>query len=546
MAIALDRSAELVVALLAVLKAGGAYLPLDLAYPDERISFMLDDADVTAVVTTHDTAPRFAGATCEIVCLDDEAAHIDQLPSTPPSSDSGPGDLAYIIYTSGSTGLPKGVLLEHAGVVNFAFAVCEDMDVDATTRCLQFAATTFDVSVFDIFPTLVVGGTICLTTREVVASAEDLVAFMDEARISMALLPPSFLGVLPVAELPHLRTLVSGGEVVSPEVARKWSRPGRTLFNLYGPTEATVATTWQPIEADAVHDDSLPIGRPFRGVEVYVLDAAMRPVPVGCPGELFIGGIGLARGYLGRPELTAERFVPDPFASSPGARLYRSGDCVRWLPDKSLEFRGRFDDQVKLRGYRIELGEIEQTLVRHDRIRDAAVVIHGADDPQLVAYVVCDDGGVLTYDDIRNHLRRTLPDYMVPTAVVTLDAMPLAANRFKVDRKSLAALPLQTAPSATYEAPHGPVEELVAGVWCDVLAIGRIGANDNIFELGGNSLIAARAVSKLRSQGLDISLRSVFDSPTVRDMAREILEGLAAHEASDLEELLESEDGERS
>ncbi len=217
--------------------------------------------------------------------------------------------------------------------------------------------------------------------------------------------------------------------------------------------------------------------------------------------------------------------------------MYRTGDCVRWLPDGTLEFRGRFDGQIKLRGYRIELGEIEQTLVRHERIREAVAVVRDDGDRQLVAYVVSADDGDLTYDEVRDHLRRTLPDYMVPSAVVTLDAMPLAANQFKVDRKSLPAPPRRSAPSTTYEPPEGPVEELVASVWCDVLAIGRIGANDNVFELGGNSLDAARVVSKLRSQALDISLRSVFDGPTVRAMAREILESLAADEPSDLERI---------
>ncbi|HEY4929198.1 MAG TPA: amino acid adenylation domain-containing protein [Acidimicrobiales bacterium] len=546
-AIALDRSVDLVVAVLAVLKAGGAYLPLDVGLPDERLEFMLRDAAVTTVVTTRDVAPRVSGGVSggayEALCLDDAADQLDRLPSTPPPSDTGPGDLAYVIYTSGSTGYPKGVLIEHAGVVNLAAAAADDFGIGADSRLLQFATPSFDASVLEIFTTLLFGGTLCLTTREVIASVDDLLAFLDAERITVALLPPSLLTVLPDAELPHLRTILSGAEALSPAVARKWSRPGRSLFNLYGPTEATVAATWQLIEVDAGDNESLPIGRPIRGVETYVLDAALRPVPVGCPGELFIGGIGVGRGYLDRPELTAERFVAHPFSAEPEARVYRTGDGVRWLENGTLEYRGRFDDQVKLRGFRIELGEIEQTLMRHERIRDAAAVIREDGDRQLVAYVVCTGNDELTYDEVRTHLRRTLPDYMVPSAVVTLDALPLAANQFKVDRRALPAPPLRASRTTEFLAPSGPVEELVAGVWCDVLAIERIGATDNVFELGGNSLDAARVVSKLRSQALDLSLRSIFDGPTVQAMAREILEGLAAGAPSDLDDLLDSAEG---
>jgi hypothetical protein len=274
-------------------------------------------------------------------------------------------------------------------------------------------------------------------------------------------------------------------------------------------------------------------------VQTFVLDADRKPVPIGCPGELHIGGTGLARGYLGRPELTAERFIPHPFSDQPGARLYRTGDCVRWLPNGTLEYRGRLDNQVKLRGYRIELGEIEQTLMRHERILDAVVMVRDDGEKKLVGYVVLDGPTELPYSDLRVFLRRTLPDYMVPSAIVVLEAMPLTSNLFKVDRAALPAPEPAMRPGSEFVPPRGPLEEIVANAWCEVLGIERIGVLDDVFELGANSLDAARVASKLRSRALDISLRSLFDFPTVEAAANEILRGLAEESDESADQLLQ-------
>jgi amino acid adenylation domain-containing protein len=539
-AICIDRSLDMVVAVLAVLKAGGAYLPLDVAYPEDRLDFIIKDAGATVLLTNHDMAPRLKSHRGEVLFLDDDT-DLEEYPLFPPEADVGPGDLAYLIYTSGSTGYPKGVLIEHESVVNLAAVTATELEFDATTRFLQFATLAFDASTLEILVALSVGATICLTTRETVASTQDLMDLLVRERISATLLPPSLLAILPEADLPHMRTLMCGGEACTPELARKWKRRvGGKLFNVYGPTETTVLTTSQLIaDVDEETSETIPIGRPLGNVQAFVLDANLIPVPIGCPAELYIGGRGLARGYLGRPELTAERFVPHPFSSEPGARLYRTGDCVRWLPDGTLEYRGRLDNQVKFRGYRIELGEIEQTLMRHERILDALVMVREEGEKRLVAYLVTDNDAELTYSEVRTFLRRTLPDYMVPSAIVVLDAMPLTSNLFKVDRAKLPIPQAQSSSASTFVAPRGPIEELVARVWCEVLGLAAIGALDDVFELGANSLDAARVASKLRSHTFDVSLRSLFDFPTVDAVARLIVQGLAAESGESIEDLLD-------
>ncbi|HEY4929196.1 MAG TPA: amino acid adenylation domain-containing protein [Acidimicrobiales bacterium] len=391
--VCLDRSLSMVTALLAILKSGGAYLPLDPTYPAERLRFMVTDAEVSTLVTVGDVAGELADLVAEagtVVRLDQEASASAGYPDDDPGRAVTPEDLAYVIYTSGSTGQPKGVLVEHGGVLNLAPVVADVFQLDADSRVLQFASFSFDASVTEILLPLTVGATVCLAPREVLASGLDLLRLLDEQRITTVTLPPSLLAALPDTDLPNLVTLCSAGEACQPELVRRWGR-GRRFVNGYGPTEATVATTYQVIDGELPDGmTSVPIGPPIANARAYVLDDDRQPVPVGTPGELYIGGAGLARGYLGRPELTAERFIPDPFDEQPGSRLYRTGDRVRWREDGTLDFLGRFDDQVKLRGFRIELGEIEQTLMAHPDVADAAVVVR-EDTPgnrRLVAYIV--------------------------------------------------------------------------------------------------------------------------------------------------------------
>ena len=352
--VCLDRSLSMVTALLAVLKAGGAYLPLDPTYPTERLSYMATDAGVVTLVTVGDVAGQVAALVegiGTVVRLDQEAASLLDYPDYDPGVPVAPEDLAYVIYTSGSTGQPKGVLVEHRGVLNLAPVVADVFQLDSDSRVLQFASFSFDASVTELLLPLTVGATVCLAPREILASGLDLLRLLDEQRVTTVTLPPSLLAALPDAELPHLVTLCSAGEACQPELVRRWGR-GRRFVNGYGPTEATVATTYHVIDGDLPESSTtVPIGSPIANARVYVLDEDGQPVPVGTPGELYIGGAGLARGYLGRPELTAERFVADPFDAASGVRMYRTGDRVRWLPDGTLDYIGRLDDQVKLRGF---------------------------------------------------------------------------------------------------------------------------------------------------------------------------------------------------
>jgi len=542
-AICIDRSIEMVVAMLGILKAGGAYLPVDTAYPQDRIEFILADAATTLLLTTVHLLPRIGRHEGDVLCVDAEAEALEAYPSTPPSTRTTSRHLAYVIYTSGSTGYPKGTLIEHEGVVNLAADVIETFALDEQSRVLQFASFTFDASILDLVIPLCAGSTVCLAPQEVLASVPDLIRLLVERRITTVTLPPSLLAVLPDTDLPDLVTLCAAGEACHPEIVRRWGT-GRRFINGYGPTEATVLTTTFTVESSGGDGrETLPLGRPLPNVQLYVLDDRMRPVPIGCPGELYIGGVGLARGYLGRPELTAERFVPHPFTDEPGARVYRTGDCVRWLADGKLEYRGRLDFQVKFRGYRIELGEIEQALLRHPDVLSAVVVVRtndkvdGAADERLVAYLQCAEGTTLGHAALRTFVRESLPDYMVPNAFVLLDALPVTPNG-KLDRDALPA-PSDRRPADTdITAPRGPLEELVAGIWCDVLGLERIGAHDDVYELGANSLDAARVASQLRGHSLDVSLRALFDHATVASVARYLFEGLSAESGDAVDDLL--------
>jgi amino acid adenylation domain-containing protein len=511
--ICLERGTEMIVSVLAVLKAGGAYVPLDPAYPAERLAFVLADAAVPVLVTQESLRTSLpAGDGVAVVSVDGDGARIAAESAENPERDVSPDHLAYVIHTSGSTGTPKGVMVPHRGVPNLAYAQARRFGIDGTSRVLQFASFSFDAAVAEVFDALLAGATLVMASRDALLPGEGLLETLRGGRVTVATLPPSVLAILSPDDLPELRTVVSAGEKVDAATVERWS-VGRTFVNAYGPTETTVCATSAACEADG---RAPSIGRALENVRVYVLDAAGGPAPVGVPGELYVGGAGVVRGYLGRPGLTAERFVPDAFGGESGARLYRTGDRVRWRADGAIEYLGRVDQQVKVRGFRIEPGEIEAVLRRHADVADCVVVARedAPGETRLVAYVV----GEVAADEVREHLRRSLPEYMVPAAFVVLEALPLTPNG-KLDRKALPA-PEYAAGAERYVAPRTPVEEVLAGIWAEVLRLERVGVEESFFELGGHSLLATRVVSRVREVfAVELPLRALFEGLTVAELA---------------------------
>jgi amino acid adenylation domain-containing protein len=522
--ICLERSPSLIVGVLAALKAGAAYVPLDPAYPRERMAAMIADARPGILLTENAIVgelPEHRGVT---ITVEEERQELALCPSSAPICTATPDDPAYVIYTSGSTGVPKGVVVAHAGVGDLAtVAVCEFATCPGA-RVLQFANFSFDSWMAELVMALSVGGTLVLAPRERLANPDTLHAVLAGARIEVVTLPPSVLAVLDTAGLPRLRTVCSAGETCSWAIVERWWTPQRRVLNGYGPTECTVAVAYYRARPDArpAGSVSVPIGAPHAHKRAYVVDEHLAPVPEGTPGELLVGGVGIALGYLNRQELTAERFLPDPFDAASGGRVYRTGDLVRWLPEGVLEFLGRVDNQVKLRGFRIELGEIDAVLTAHPQVRDAIAVMR-EDRPgrrRIVAYVL----GAATPGELRSHLRRRLPEWMVPSAVVVLQTMPLTPNG-KVDVSALPAPELDRAP---YAAPQTPFEQSVTEIFGAVLGIDPIGLDDSFFELGGDSLLATRAAARLaESVGIPIPVRLLFEAPDARELAQAILVRIA-------------------
>ncbi len=513
-AIALDRSVDLVVSILAVLEAGAAYVPLDPNYPEERRTLMLQDSGA-AVVLTH-------GVLDEL----DLSGERKEIPA--PRADSE--DLAYIFYTSGSTGRPKGVAMRHGALANLI--AWQTASLPGVSKTLQFTSPSFDVSFQEIFSTWASGGTLVLISEEDRRDPATLWARLRTAGVERLFLPFVALqqlaeaarGGLPIAET--LREIVTAGEQlrITPALAELFARlPGTRFHNHYGPAETHVVTSYELAGDPASWPPLPPIGRPIAGGRVHVVDRDGRPAPVGVPGELLLGGAGLARGYIDRPELTAERFAPDPFEGEPGARLYRTGDLARWLPDGNLEFLGRVDTQVKIRGYRVEPGEIEALLGAHPEVREAAVVVREErpGDRRLVAWIVPADGAEPDSRELRRFVAERLPDYMVPSAFVLREALPLTPSG-KVDRRTLARLvPEGGVLSAGHVPPRTPAEELLAGIWAEVLGVARVGATDHFFELGGHSLLGTQVVSRIRAVfGVGLPLRVLFEAPTLEELAK--------------------------
>ncbi|WP_405431723.1 amino acid adenylation domain-containing protein [Micromonospora sp. NBC_00617] len=517
--VCLPAGPDWVVTFLAVLRAGGVYLPLDPQLPAARLAHLLADSAAALVVTTADAELALPTTGVPLLRLDEQPQAVD----APLPTAVHPDAAAYLIYTSGSTGLPKGVVGTHRGLSNLAAAQARLVGVRADDRVLQFHSISFDVALSDVVTALTAGATLRLLGPDERTPGPDLAAALTRHRVSVADLPPVVLDALDPAAVPELRILTVGGEPCAPDVAAAWSCD-RLLINGYGPTEATVtATAARCAPADA----ELPIGRPLTGVRAYVLDTELRPVPPGVPGELHLGGAGVARGYHGDPALTAGRFLPDPYAPTPGERMYATGDLVRWRADGQLVFLGRADNQVKINGYRIELGEVEAQLRQCPGVRRAAAVVR-TDAPggrRLVGYLV---GDGLAIDELRQSLLRRLPRYLVPSAFVVVPDLPVTASG-KLDPSRLPAPAVARADlGAAYVAPNGAVERAIADTWRQVLGVDDVGADDNFFDLGGTSLLLARVQTRLTERlGRPVPAVELFRYPTIALLAR-FLDGTAA------------------
>jgi amino acid adenylation domain-containing protein len=517
--ICMQRSLRRLVGLMGILKAGGGYVPLDPEYPADRLAFMLEDAEVPVIVTDDLSEPALPEPTAQVVSLDRDWAELSELDGANPSFDVAPADLAYVIYTSGSTGRPKAVVIEHRNAVNFCMAEISHWHIGPDDRLLQFASLNFDVSVLDIFVTLLSGATVVLGTTETFTSPPRLGDYIRDQRITVMCLPPAVLNLIGDEKFPELRVVIAGGEAFSSALVHKWARPGLRFVNGYGPTETTVGATMMECEDDGM--DPPPIGLPLTNYTAYVLDKNLNPVPVGVLGELHLGGASVARGYLKRPELTAERFIKDPFSTEEQARLYKTGDMVRRLPDGNLQFLGRFDDQIKIRGLRVELGEIEAVLEQHPDVLQTAVLVgqDRAGEKQLVGYVRVDPDGVApSVADLRQHLAARLPSFMVPTHLLVLDKFPLNRSG-KVDRSALPK-PDNAENAAAYVAPRTLVETVAADMYATLLNLERVGVDDNFFDLGGNSLQAMRLITQLRNElAVDTDVTAIFLAPTPGQLA---------------------------
>ncbi|KGI82398.1 hypothetical protein IL38_06660, partial [Actinopolyspora erythraea] len=534
-ALALRTSIESVTASLAVVKAGAAWLPIDPNHPEERVSFLLDDARPEVVLATSDS--ELPAHVTDVVVLDDPNT-LEALDSYSPAEVSDRDRVAplrtdnpaYLIYTSGSTGLPKGVVVTHAGLLDFAETEVERFDVRHDSRVLRFSAPSFDASVLEMCMAWYAGATLVVPPGEAVAG-EPLARVLAERGVTHALIPPAVLATLPEAELPDFRCLIVGGDACSAELVDRWAR-GREMRNAYGPTEITVAAT---ISDRLSPGETPPIGRPLPNTRSHVLDAALRPVPPGAEGELYVATTGLARGYSERRGLTATRFVADPFGT-PGSRLYRTGDLVRWRADGQLDFLGRADDQVKIRGFRIEPGEIETVVSAHPDVSRCAVVAceDGSGVKRLVGYVVGTEGTRPQNDKLRSHVGARLPEYMVPAVFVPMDTLPMTANGSKLDRNALPAPVFESTTKGI--APRTDTEYSLTELFAEVLNLSEVGVHDSFFELGGDSITSIQLVSRARKSGIHLTPKDVFTHRTVAELAASAGAAVPAGSSGDGEE----------
>ncbi|MBN3989151.1 MAG: amino acid adenylation domain-containing protein [Nostoc sp. NMS2] len=521
--ICVERSPEAIVALLGILKAGGAYLPLDPSLPQERLKFILEDAQVSILLTHCSLAPLKKGDwgdLLSIVYIDEDWATITQHSQENPTSCVTFDNLAYVIYTSGSTGKPKGVLLQHRGLSNLAASQIEVFNIQPINRILQFASLSFDASIFEIVMALQTGATLYLANKESLLPGQPLLNLLREKAITHVTLPPAVLAVLPTESLPALQTIICAGESCTDDIVKRWWNSQRRFFNAYGPTEATV---WSTVAEISTMSEKPPIGRPIANTQIYILDKYLQPLPIGIIGELYISGEGLAQGYLNRPELTIEKFIPNPFSDKKGARLYKTGDLARYRTDGNIEFLGRIDNQVKIRGFRIELLEIETVLSQHQSVQKAVVIVkeNVSGDKYLVAYIVPNIETQNFTSLLRKFLKEKLPEYMIPKAFVILDSLPLTVNG-KVDRYVLTALNTPTSHSMdkAFIAPRTATESTLAKIWAEVLNIEGVGIYDNFFDLGGNSLLTVQLMKQIYKHfERELPLSSLFLNPTIESLA---------------------------
>ena len=554
----LERSAGMIISVLAVLKAGGYYVPLDPSSPAERLSFMLADVGMPLVITHESLRQHIPNTGAHVLALDYAEKLLAEQPETNPEASAAPENLAYLIYTSGSTGRPKGVAVTHANVARLLQSTTEWFGFNERDVWTLFHSYAFDFSVWELWGALAYGGRLVVVSYEVSRDAERFYRLVVKQGVTVLNQTPSafrqFLKVdeahgakpalhandsLSREEGLQLRLVIFGGEALELQSLRPWvARYGDEspqLINMYGITETTVHVTYKRIRRADIEDASGSlIGSAIPDLRLYVLDSALEPVPLGVRGELYVGGAGLARGYLGRAEITADRFVPDPFGQQSGARLYRTGDQVRWSAAAELEYIGRIDNQVKVRGFRIELGEIESMLAGHPEVREAIVLARtdeGAE-KRLVAYVVARDGDAPSVTELRSHLQQNLPDYMIPAAFVMLQSLPLTSSG-KVDRRALPA-PDGARPDLemAFVPPGDPAEESLAAIWGEVLGLERIGIYDDFFAIGGHSLLAAQVIARIQREfGVELALRDFFTSPNIKSLAERISE--AALSAAD-------------
>ncbi|MEH2243500.1 non-ribosomal peptide synthetase [Nostoc sp.] len=562
--ICVERSPEMIIALLGILKAGGAYLPLDASLPHERLNFMLEDAKVSVLLTYFSLAPLFKGSHCgeaapvfstrrsakavpvdrglpnpkglgvspsgasgvgwgdllSVVCIDEDWATITQHSQENPTSCVTFDNLAYVIYTSGSTGKPKGVLLQHRGLSNLAKAQIEVFNLQPSNRILQFASLSFDASIFEIVMALQTGATLYLANKESLLPGQPLLQLLREKAITHVTLPPAVLAVLPTESLPALQTIICAGESCTDDIVKRWWNSQRRFFNAYGPTEATV---WSTVAEISPINEKPPIGRPIDNTQIYILDQHLQPLPIGIYGELYIGGEGLGQGYINRTELTSEKFILNPFNHEKGARLYKTGDLARYRPDGNIEFLGRIDNQVKIRGFRIELSEIETVLSQHQSVQKAVVIVKEniSGDKYLVAYIISNVETQNFASLLRKFLKEILPEYMIPKAFVMLDSLPLTASG-KVERLALTGLDTPTSRSTdkAFIAPRTLTESTLAKIWAEVLNVECVGIHDNFFDLGGDSLLTVHLLKQIHKQfERELPLSSLFLNPTIESLA---------------------------
>jgi amino acid adenylation domain-containing protein/non-ribosomal peptide synthase protein (TIGR01720 family) len=527
--VVLHRSEWLIIGMMGIMKAGGAYVPVDPEYPLERIGYMLEDSGCKAVLTEKENAGLFLESKAGIPTVN--IRDIDHPDKRNPSHVAHQNHLAYVIYTSGSTGQPKGVMLEHQGFINMVLSQINELGIAENDSVLQFASCSFDGSMYEMFIALLSGaGLVCLEQDRIRDPVELMAAIRDKGA-TVAALPPAYLKAIGFEGLAGLRVLITAGEKAVRDEKGIFADAHRRYWNLYGPTEASVTAACFPIEPDGGNGADIPIGKPVANMEILILDRFLKNLqPIGVPGEMCLAGPGLARGYLNKPGLTAEKFIPHPFR--PGERLYRTGDIGKWLPDGNIQFLGRNDDQVKIRGYRIELGEIKNQLLKQESVKEAVVVAKAFkedDKKEIAAYVVGDDD--LNIDPLRAHLRNTLPDYMIPAYFVRVDAIPLTPNR-KVDEKALPH-PVEKgmAQGTSYSPPRNERESAIIAAWTDVLGREGIGIDDHYFALGGDSIKAIQLVPRLLQMGWKMEVRDLFRYPTVAELAPHLIPAAQADKA---------------